>query len=272
MDALRDSIGNFLGTVRRRSPLVHNITNFVAMNSSANILLALGAAPVMAHAPDEVQPMVGLADALVLNIGTLEQGWVDSMSLAASAARRKGIPIVLDPVGAGATEYRTTTVHRLLQEGRVTVLRGNLSELLALVSSDVRTRGVDSGLAGEPTPAVIEALREAARTFECTAAASGVVDVITDGERTFLCRNGHAMMPRVTALGCGLSAVVAAFCAAAPGRVTEAVAAAVAFYGLCGEIAAGTAQGPGTFFVGFLDALYRVSPEQLAAAARIERL
>ncbi len=263
-------VAAFLTRVRRRSPLIHNITNFVAMNSSANILLAAGASPVMAHAPEEVAAMVGLADALVLNTGTLENAWIESMLLAGLAANAKGIPVILDPVGAGATSYRTETARRLLDRVRIAVLRGNASELLAVAGGSVRTRGVDSaiGVAESAT----QSLGAAARDLGCVVAASGETDLLTDGERTVQIHNGHRLMPRITALGCGLSAVTGAFCAVAGeiASVLDAAVAAFGYYGVCGERAAARSTGPGTFFPAFLDELYAVTPRELARAVRMD--
>ncbi|NOY81312.1 MAG: hydroxyethylthiazole kinase [Kiritimatiellaeota bacterium] len=263
------NVAAFLTRVHQRSPLVHNVTNFVAMNSSANILLALGASPVMAHAPQEVAAMVGLADALVLNIGTLDAAWIESMLLAGLAANAKGIPVVLDPVGAGATRYRTETARRILDRVRIAVLRGNVSELLAVAGAAVRTRGVDSaiGVAESATLSLVAA----ARDLRCVIAASGETDLLTDGERTVQIRNGHRIMPRITALGCGLSAVTGAFCAVAGeiASVLDAAVAAFGYYGVCGERAAARSAGPGTFFPAFLDELYAVTPRELARSVRM---
>ncbi len=266
--------GNLLAAVRAQNPLVHNITNFVAMNSSANILLAAGASPVMAHAPQEVGEMTRLADALVLNIGTLEDAWIESMLLAGVTANGRRIPVVLDPVGAGATRYRTEAAQRIRQRVRTTVIRANYSEILALASAGGGARGVDSNQRLEESAA--EQVRRLAAEFACIVAVSGEIDLISDGARVFLVRNGHALMPRVTALGCGLSAVVGAWCAGiAPEdrpALLEATAAAFGFYGLAGEKAARSAAGPGSFFPAFLDALYTLTPEETAAGLRIDVL
>lgn len=254
-----------LDRVRKRKPLVHNITNFVVMNSSANVLLAQGASPVMAHSIDEVVDMVALANALVLNIGTLERDWVASMIAAGKAANERGIPVILDPVGAGATPYRTATAHRLLQEVRVAVLRGNASEVLSLRSSEAQTKGVDSLHEVED---VQEAAAELARELHLVVGISGKVDCITDGQRSFRVANGHPLMPMVTGLGCGLTATVGAFCAVSE-EALVATTAAFAFYGLAGEVAARTAWAPGSFQVAFLDALYTLGEADLRSGLKI---
>jgi hydroxyethylthiazole kinase len=257
-----------LDTIRQNTPLVHNITNFVVMNPTANILLALGASPVMAHSRQEVADMAGLAGALVLNIGTLSEAWIEAMLLAAKAADGHGIPVILDPVGAGATAYRTQTALRILREADVAVIRGNASEVLSLADSKVKTKGVDSSLSlsGE-TADVAGAI---ARQHGCIVAISGEKDLLTDGERLLRVNNGVSLMTRVTGLGCGLSAVVGAFCAVGAGDRLAATAAAFGYYGLCGELAARISDRPGSFFVAFLDTLYAAGQDEINDHLRIE--
>lgn len=256
--------------IRERSPLVHNITNFVVMNSSANILLALGASPVMAHSPDEVADMAAMAGALVLNIGTIEGAWLESMLIAARAANGEGIPVVLDPVGAGATKLRTEAVHRILAESRVSVLRGNCSEVLSLADQGIKTKGVDSSLTLSDT--TVDAARQIAEVQKCVVSISGEVDCITDGDGVFRVKNGHPVMTRVTGTGCGLSAVVAAFCAVDPETdFTVATAAAFGFYGLCGELAARVSDKPGSFPATFLDHLYSIGPDEIEQYLKVSR-
>ncbi len=243
-----------LSRVRDRSPLVHNITNYVVMNSSANILLAVGASPVMAHSRAEVADMVAISQALVLNIGTLDRAWLEAMLIAGKAAGDKNIPVVLDPVGAGATPFRTDAVHRILEACSVSVLRGNPSEVFSVAGSAAATRGVDSSMAFDESN--IGAVEELSRNLGCVVAVSGKTDCITDGTNTWLVRNGHPLMTRITGLGCGLSALSAAFCAVAEETsLAAAVASAFGFYGLCGEKAAAVSQRPGTFETAFIDHL-----------------
>jgi hydroxyethylthiazole kinase len=254
--------------IREASPLVHNITNFVVMNSSANILLALGASPVMAHCEAEVAEMASLAHALVINIGTLDEQWVASMILAAQTGNKRGIPVVFDPVGAGATRLRTVMARKIMTEAGISVLRGNVSEILSLTSFDVKTRGVDSSLA--MSGAVEDTVKNMAAEMDCIIAVSGEVDVITDGRRTFHAANGHPLMTRVTGIGCGLSAVTAAFCAVAEDDMLSATAAAHGFYALCGELAAGVSDRPGGFFTAFLDMLYATGRDEIHAGLKIQ--
>lgn len=256
--------------IRERSPLVHNITNFVVMNSSANILLALGAAPVMAHCPGEVAEMAAMAGALVLNIGTIEEAWLASMLTAARAANDAGIPVILDPVGAGATRLRTDAVQRIMAETRVSVLRGNCSEIFSLTDQAVKTRGVDSALA--LTDEMVDAARQMAKGLGCVVAISGEEDCITGDGEVFRVKNGHPVMTRVTGTGCGLSAVVAAFCAVTPEKdFAQATAAAFGFYGLCGELGARVSDKPGRFPAAFLDQLYSVGPEEINRHLKISK-
>jgi hydroxyethylthiazole kinase len=255
-----------LARLRERQPLVHNITNYVAMNFTANALLSLGASPVMAHAVEEAEDMAALAGALVLNIGTLSTPWINAMLKAGAAAGRKGIPIVLDPVGAGATKYRTNTARRILQTCRPNVVRGNASEILALAGAVSRTRGVDSQ---DDTLAAREVALDLARRAGVVIAMTGVVDFVTDGRRTALISNGHPLMGRVTATGCAASAITGAFCAVEPDAWRASVGALAAF-GVAGEIASEGGPGPGTFQARILDALNALTPALLKKRARIE--
>lgn len=259
--------GKLLDTIRETSPLIHNITNFVVMNSSANILLSIGASPVMAHCIGEVEEMTALSNALVLNIGTLQDDWVEAMIAAGKAANAKGIPVILDPVGAGATTLRTRAVERIMSACTVSVIRGNASEIFSLASSDVYTRGVDSSLS--VTDEKVDAAKQIAAALKCIVAISDACDLITDGRQVMRVSNGQPIMTRVTGIGCGLSAVVGAFCAVSDGNLLSATAAAVACYGLCGDMAIRTGTKPGSFFVAFLDALYSISRKEIDAGLKV---
>ena len=259
--------GATLAAIRARRPLVHQITNFVVMNETANATLALGALPVMAHAREEVEEMAGLASALVLNIGTLAPHWVDAMLLAGVAANGRGIPVVLDPVGAGATRYRTETAKRILDEVDVTVLRGNAGEVATLVGVQAEVRGVES-IGADDEPA--ELAREAGRALGLVASVTGPVDHVSDGERTLAIANGHELLASVTGTGCMSSALTGCFLAAKPDEPLEAAAEALAAFGVAGEDAARQARGPGSFHVGLYDALAALDPATLGARARIE--
>jgi hydroxyethylthiazole kinase len=265
---MKNTTAELLDKIRTSAPLVHNITNFVVMNASANILLALGASPVMAHSRREAADMAAMAGALVLNIGTLEEQWIEAMLLAAGAANQRGIPVILDPVGAGATGYRSQTVKRILGAAKISVIRGNASEVLSLADDDVKTKGVESSLS--LTDAIVDAAGAIARQHGCIVAVSGEKDLITDGGRVLRVANGVPLMTRVTGLGCGLTAVVGAFCAVAGEGLLSAAAAAFGFYGLCGELALGVSNRPGSFYTAFLDVLYSAGADEIREHLRIE--
>jgi hydroxyethylthiazole kinase len=258
--------GATLGVIRERRPLIHNITNYVVMNETANAILALGALPVMAHAREEVAEMVGLAGALVLNIGTLSPPWVDAMLIAGRTANERGVPVVLDPVGVGATAYRTETARRLLDEVDVAVLRGNAGEVATLVGVEAEVRGVESvGGGGDPA----ELAGAAARTFGVVAAVTGPVDHVSDGDRSAAVANGDAMLASITGTGCMSTAMTGCFLAAKDDSFEAAVEALVAF-GVAGEDAALGAKGPGSFHVGLYDALAALDPATLTGRAKVE--
>lgn len=257
---------NDIASVRAKTPLVHSIANFVAMNLNANVLLAAGAAPVMAHAHEEVVDMVGIAQSLVVNIGTLDRYWVQSMELALRAAAKRGIPTVLDPVGAGATPYRNQTLEHLLAVAAPTVIRGNGSEIMSTAGTAIRTRGVDSSAAASDALGAAQQLVQRTRGVVCV---SGATDHVLDAERRWArLANGHEWMTRITGVGCSATALVGAFCAVQP-DAWRATTSAMALLGVAGEIAAEQSQaagrGVGTMAAVLLDAL------QLTDQATFER-
>ncbi|HEV7369237.1 hydroxyethylthiazole kinase [Arenibaculum sp.] len=264
-----DTVAALLVRLRERRPLVHNITNYVAMDVSANALLAVGCSPAMVHAREEAADFAAISDALSINIGTLSPPWVEAMHAAAERAAGLGKPWVLDPVGVGATAYRTATSADLARRGP-TAVRANASEILALAQGTGHretggVRGVDSSHASDQA---VDAARALARTTGGIVAVTGAVDYVTDGDRLVQVSNGHEMMTRVTALGCTASAIVAAFLAVGDDPL-EATAAALAVTGLAGERAAAASTGPGSFRVAFMDALHGLSPDEAAAGARL---
>jgi hydroxyethylthiazole kinase len=259
------SPGTTLRELRERQPLVHQITNYVVMNETANATLALGALPVMAHAREEVEEMVGLASALVLNIGTLSEHWIEAMLLAGRAANARGIPVVLDPVGAGATAYRTDTARRILDEVRVTVLRGNQGEIATLAGAEAEVRGVESMAVGLEPPALA---RGAARGLGVVASVTGPIDHVSDGKRVVSIANGHPLLASVTGTGCMSSALTGCFLAVKPEQPVEAAAEALVALGVAAEDAADGAGGPGTFHARLYDALAGLDPETLDGRAR----
>ena len=267
MKNLSEKAAQNLDAVRKNKPLIHNITNFVVMNYTANALLAMGASPVMAHAPNEVEQMVSFAGALVLNIGTLTDEWIDSMIIAGRKAATLKIPIILDPVGSGATSFRTDSAKKIINETEVSVIRGNASEILSIKNSDSKTKGVDSTHSVEDASKTAKML---AGELQTTLAITGPVDLITDGNHTVHVSNGHPLMACVTGTGCTATAVIGAFLAV-DNDPFSAAATALAFFGLAGEVAGEKAQAPGSFMIKMLDALYTITPEKLKAGCKIEK-
>lgn len=254
-----------LVALRRARPLIHNITNYVVMNSTANILLSLGASPVMAHSCNEVEEMAGHARALVLNIGTLSSPWVEAMLLAGKAANQKGIPVVLDPVGAGATSYRTATAKKILAEVNVAIVRGNAAEIMALTGGAFEIKGVDSLQDAESTA---ESARLFAGKLKTVLALTGPIDLITDGVTTYRVANGHPLLTKVTGTGCAATAVVASFAAVAQNPLAAA-AEGLACFGLAAEVASKQASGPGSFYVALLDALAALDKQTVQGGVRV---
>ena len=250
--------------VRERAPLVHNIINFVVMNNTANALLALGASPAMAHSLDEVEDFVAISQALVVNIGTLDSQQIAACKLAAMRAGAVGIPWILDPVGTKATPYRRTAASALARL-RPSAIRGNGSEILALAQQSGQGRGVDSA---HGSNMALSAARRLAAETGAVVAVTGAVDYVTDGTRVIAIENGHPLMTRVTGLGCSATAVIGAFLAV-EADVLMATVAALAAFGVAGEIAAETARGPGSLQVALLDALYRLDEATLDNRARV---
>lgn len=240
----------FIDQVREKQPLIHNITNQVVINFTANGLLALGAAPVMANATEEAGDMAGVADALLLNIGTLTSPQIEAMIVAGKAANQKGIPVVFDPVGVGATTFRNDAAARILREVDVTIVRGNAGEIGFLAGLDSEVRGVESAFTGSSRDVAVQA----ARKLGIPVIVTGKEDTITDGKRILIGENGDAILTKVTGTGCLLSSVVAAFLSVGEDTL-ESAAAAVSFYGAAAELAVKDAKGPGSFQTGFLDEL-----------------
>jgi len=267
MENLANRAAENLAKVRQQKPLIHNITNYVVMNFTANALLAMGASPVMAHAQNEVEEMASIAAALVLNIGTLTDDWTASMIKAGKKASELGTPIILDPVGSGATSLRTRAAKEIIRETKLSVIRGNASEILSLRDSESKTKGVDS----------VHSVEEAAETakmlageLKTTLAITGPTDVVTDGENIIQVENGHPLMACITGTGCAATVTIAAF-SAVDKHPLYAAATALAFFGLAGQVAGAKAAAPGSFMIEILNALYTITPEDLKAGARIIR-
>lgn len=266
MNITAEDIWSAVCAIREKAPVVHSITNYVVMNNTANALLALGASPVMAHAEEEMDEMVGIASALVINIGTLSPAWVRAMLRAAEAARTRKIPIVLDPVGAGATAYRTKTARELIRAVPPEIIRGNASEIMALLDTATRTKGVDSAASSDDAVALGRELHAKCGAAVCI---SGETDYTIGPAGVVRGRNGHVMMTRVTGLGCTATALCGAF-AAVVADPTAAAASAMAVMGIAGEIGVAKSQGPGSLQVHFLDALYNLSVGDIDRLLKLE--
>ena len=247
-----------LAAMRSTAPLVQCITNYVAMNFQANVLLAAGAAPAMVHDPEEAGEFAAIAPAVSINIGTLSPRWVDGMLEAASMAGKTNTPWVLDPVACFATGLRRDATSKLMQAGP-SILRGNASEILAIAGEDTAGSGVD---AGDTVSAAEEAARKIAKASNCIVAVTGETDFVTDGERAVHVSGGSALMPQVTATGCSLSALCGAYAAAIDDKF-DATVGALSHFAAAGEAAAAKVEGPGGFAAAFLDALAAVTPETI---------
>ena len=248
-----------LAAVRSGGPLVHNITNYVVMNNSANALLAIGASPVMAHWVSEMEEMTAIAGALVLNIGTLDDAWIEGMLTAGKAAMHRGIPIVLDPVGAGATSQRTDVALKIINQCHPTIIRGNASEIMALVDASIKSKGVDSSASSDDA---VDSAKKLATETGAVVVISGDTDYITNGTEVYTVQGGSPMMTSVTGMGCTSTALVGAF-AAVESNPMIAATAAMAVMSLAGERAAAYSRGNGSMQMNFLDELYTLTPDKL---------
>ncbi|HUI70910.1 MAG TPA: hydroxyethylthiazole kinase [Spirochaetia bacterium] len=254
-----------LERIHQRHPLIHHMTNWVVMNDTANATLALGALPVMSHAKEEVAEMVGAAGALVLNPGTLYPDLVDAMIIAGKRANERGVPVIYDPVGVGATTYRNETADRIMKELHVDVVRGNSGEVGALAGAGGIVKGVES-VEGVADPAGVA--RDLAKRRATVVAITGKRDFISDGKRVLGIDNGHEMLKTITGTGCMATTVIAIFCAVESDRLI-ATAAALAAYGLAAQNAAAGVRGPGSFRAALIDCLYNLTPGDVTQGARI---
>ncbi|HEY8908777.1 MAG TPA: hydroxyethylthiazole kinase [Desulfosporosinus sp.] len=265
---IREKIFANLSDVKEKSPLIHHITNYVTVNDCANIVLALGGSPVMADELEEVAEMVGFASALVLNIGTLNSRTIESMLVAGLRAKELGVPVILDPVGVGATKLRTRTAEKLIRVLKPEVIRGNMSEIKMLAGLEVVIKGVDS-LADEQDSSVIA--KRLASELSCVIAITGKTDVVSDGSQVCLLDNGHRILADVTGTGCMTTSLVGTFCGVTNDYFTAAVAGIISM-GLAGEIAQASlhhGEGIGTFRARLLDSIYNLTPETLAREGKI---
>lgn len=262
---MNNKILELINKVKQVSPLVHNITNYVTMNNSANALLSVGASPIMSHSNEEVEDMIGICSSLVINIGTLDTFTVESMLLALKTANKLGKPVILDPVGAGATPFRNKVLNDILASGKIDYIRGNGSEIIALNGIAVASRGVDSSMSSMDSLETAKILSKKTGAIVCV---SGETDIIVYGDKIGFVDNGSTLMTKVTALGCSSSAILGAF-AALEGDKFELAIASTALMGICGEIAAEMCSGPGTLQLHLLDKLYNVTETEILERIKV---
>ena len=255
----QNTLINDLEKLRKHAPLIHNITNYVVMNPTANALLSIGASPVMAHESKEMEEMVSIASALVINIGTLSERWIEAMHIAGQTAKNKGKPIIIDPVGAGATSLRTDTTKSLIEEVNPQIIRGNASEILAVAKAEMSTKGVDSTASADEA---IDVAKELAKNTRSIVSISGKTDYITDGNTLHKVENGHPLMGKITGTGCTASALTAAFSSVNTDYLVAATEA-MQIMGIAGEMAGEESDAPSTFQTKFLDALYKINSDEI---------
>ena len=266
-----------LENVRGKTPLIHNITNYVTVNDCANILLACGGSPIMSDDIEEVGEITSICDGLNINIGTLNQHTIPAMFAAGEKANELGHPVVLDPVGAGASALRTNTALELLERIQFTVLRGNISEIKTLASGSGSTKGVDADITDQITEENLDQAVSFAKSFAkktgAVVAITGAIDIVTDGNNAYCIRNGHAEMSKITGTGCQLSAMIAAYITATPENALTATAAAVCAMGLCGEIAKKrmtSEDGNSSYRNYIIDAVCNLTSDELERGAKYE--
>lgn len=265
MQKINNYVAGLLNKIKNNKPLIHHVTNFVVMNDTANITLHAGALPVMAHAYEEMEEMTGIANALVINIGTLSKQWIKSMFVAGRKANSIQIPIVLDPVGAGATKLRTKTSLDLLNKLRISVLRGNSGEIGAVSGAGGEVKGVES-VKGISDPEKVA--QNLAKKYKTVVAITGKRDIISDGKDLYYVDNGHQLLSTITGTGCMATTLIAVFCAVEK-NYTLATAGALAFFGIAGEIASKKANGPASFKVALLDTVYNMDAKSFEKNAKI---
>jgi hydroxyethylthiazole kinase len=256
-----------LARVRSIKPLVHHVTNWVTIYDCANVVKVFGASPVMAHAPEEVEQMAGIASALVLNIGTLTAGLVQAMKMAAKAANKKGIPVVLDVCGAGATLLRDKSCFELLNESRIDIIKGNASEIARIAGENVSTKGVDAADVSGDLPSLA---RRLALQRSCTVVITGAEDIVTDGKKILVVRNGHPLMAQIVGTGCMAASVIGTF-AAVEKDLVLAAASGMACFEIAAECAAKKAQGPGTFKELLFDRIYSLDKKTVDRLQKVSQ-
>ena len=261
-------IYNTLEEVRDQAPIVHHLTNWVTIYDCANIVKVFGASPVMAHSSEEVEEMAGIASALVLNIGTLTSRFVASMKRAAKVANEKGIPVVLDVCGAGATTLRNTKAAELINETKIDIIKGNASEVASVAGFDAQTKGVDSGEVKEDLKQVAQNL---AKEKNCTVVITGKEDIVADSENIYLVKNGDILMSKIVGTGCMAASVIGTF-AAVESNLAKASVSALSCFGIAAEIAAEASSGVGTFKEKLFDAAHSLTQAQVAERQKVEKI
>ena len=267
------SVGKLLDEVRNKKPLVHNITNYVTVNDCANILLAIGASPIMADDIKEAADITKISSALVINIGTLNERTIESMITSGKKANELNIPVVFDPVGAGASEFRNATTKKILEEVKISVLRGNMSEIKFISGLESSTKGVDASESDMESGSEkgINITRNLAKSLNCTVAITGVTDIVSDGRRVAILENGDKMLANVTGTGCMTSALVGAFCGAGEDYFIAAISGIISM-GISGEIAREKAGqiGIGSFHIAIMDAISNLNSDIIVNMAKIK--
>ncbi len=257
---------SLLERVRADKPVVHHLTNWVTIYDCANIVKVMGGSPVMAHAKEEVAQMARIASSLVLNIGTLTPEFVTAMKIAAKSANKKGIPVILDVCGAGATQLRDRKALELLNETKINIIKGNASEIARVSGESVKTKGVDAGHVGKD---VIEIARTLARRRKCTVVVTGKEDIVTDGKKLYIIKNGHPMMTHVVGTGCMAASCIGTF-AAVENDLAYAAASALVCFEIAAECAVRSSKGPGTFKENIFDCIFNLDKKTIEKMQRVE--
>lgn len=275
VNEIKLEVVNLLKKLKKKNPLVHNITNYVTVNDCANILLAIGASPIMADDFREADEITSISSALVINIGTLNERTIESMIASGKKANELNIPVVFDPVGAGASAFRNETTKRILEEVKINVLRGNMSEIKFIAGLDSETKGVDASESDMQSgnEEGIRAAEDLARKLGCVVAITGVTDIVSDGEKTAILENGTKMLSKVTGTGCMTTALVGAFlgaCDSSQEYFTAAVSGILSM-SICGEIGEEKAgrMGIGSFHVAIMDAISNLNEEEISSMAKV---
>ena len=264
--------------VKSKKPLVHNITNYVTVNDCANVILAVGASPIMADDIQEVEEITSICNALVINIGTLNERTIQSMIVAGKKANELNHPVILDPVGAGASTLRTNTVYKLLDEVKFAVIRGNISEIKTVYAGTGSTKGVDAdeseAISSENIESVISLAHNLSKRTGAVIAITGKIDIVADDEKVYIIKNGHASMSKITGTGCMLTALIGSYCAANIDNCLEACACAVTSMGLAGELAFERVSihglGTSTLRTFIIDEISNMTIDTLTGGAKVE--